>query len=212
MALITPPLTLNFTVDEARDDYTTHDGSTIGPMDGRAHNYSVDISYAFTQSWQASAWASYNETKAKQTTCESAASPAGCPSTATDPTWGAELKNKSNSFGLGFRGKPNGRFELGGDLSYSDIKDTYNQFPLIPATAAIPTPLPEISTKLTRLNLFGKFLLQKNSGIRLDYIYDRFSTNDWTWSTWMYADGTRLTQDPTQKVNFVGLTYYYKWQ
>ncbi len=54
--------------------------------------------------------------------------------------------------------------------------------------------------------------LQKNSGVRLDYIFDRYSTNDWTWSTWMYADGTRLTQNQNQKVNFVGVSYYYKWQ
>jgi MtrB/PioB family decaheme-associated outer membrane protein len=206
------PLTLNFTADGAKDDYNTRDGSIIGPMDGTYRNYSIDVSYAFTQAWQASAWYSYNKTKARQTLCESAASPGGCPSTATDPSFGADVRNKANSFGLGFRGKPNDRFEVGGDLSYTDITDSYNQFAIDPATSTVPATLPEISTKLTRLNLFAKYVLQKNSGLRLDYIFDRYSTNDWTWSTWMYADGTRLIQDPNQKVNFIGVSYYYKWQ
>ena len=72
--------------------------------------------------------------------------------------------------------------------------------------------MPAITTRLTRLNLFAKYALQKNSGIRLDYVFDRYSTNDWTWSTWVYADGSRLREDPNQKVNFFGVSYYYKWQ
>ena len=54
--------------------------------------------------------------------------------------------------------------------------------------------------------------LQKNSGLRLDYIHDRFNTNDWTWTTWTYTDGTTLTQNPNQRTNFLGVSYYYKWQ
>jgi hypothetical protein len=42
--------------------------------------------------------------------------------------------------------------------------------------------LRDITTRLTHLNFFAKYGLEKNSGIRLDYIYDRFSTNDWTWT------------------------------
>jgi MtrB/PioB family decaheme-associated outer membrane protein len=206
-------LTLNFTVDDAQDDYTTHPGSSIGPMEGKARNYSVDVGYAFTERWQATAWYSRNETEAKQTTCENAAnSPAGCPAVDADPVWGANLKNKSDAYGLGFRGKTNGRIEVGGDLSYQDITDSYNQFPINPVTSTVPANLPEISTKLTRVNLWGRYALAKNSGVRLDYIYDRYKTDDWTWSTWMYADGTRITQDPNQTVNFFGATYYYRWQ
>jgi len=28
----------------------------------------------------------------------------------------------------------------------------------------------------------------------------------------MYADGTRISQDPNQTVNFVGVSYFYRWQ
>jgi predicted porin len=199
------PLTLGFYVDEARDDYSARDGSTIGPMKGKYRNYSFDAAYSFTDQWQANAWYTWNETTAEQTTCVSASSSGVCGS----PTWAATLRNKSDNFGVGFRGRPSASFQVGGDLSYSDIKDKYEQAAVIGAPI---TSLPEITTRLTRLNLFAKYALQKNAGVRIDYIYDRYSTNDWTWSTWMYADGTRLVQDPTQQVNFLGITYYYKWQ
>jgi MtrB/PioB family decaheme-associated outer membrane protein len=209
----TDPLTFGFYIEEARDEYKVRDGSIIGPMDGKARNYTIDAAYSFTQAWQGTAWVSFNETKARQTLCEAAPSTGGpCPATAVDPVFGADLKNKSTSLGLGFRGRPNGRFEVGGDLSYSDITDSYNQFAITPTTSTVPAPLPEISTKLTRATLFGKYALQKNSGVRLDYVYDRYSSNDWTWSNFMYRDGTVLTQSPSQKTNFLGATYYYRWQ
>jgi predicted porin len=110
---------------------------------------------------------------------------------------------------VGLRGKPTRTLEIGADLSYSDIQDEYQQQAIIGAPIV---SLPNITTKLTRLNLFGKYALQKNSGVRLDYIYDRYQTDDWTWSNWMYADGTRISQDPNQTVNFVGISYYYRWQ
>ena len=48
--------------------------------------------------------------------------------------------------------------------------------------------------------------------MRLDCVFDRFSTNDFTWTGWVYADGTQITQNPVQVVNFLGLSYYYKFQ
>ncbi len=208
----TDPLTISFNLDEARDDYSTRDGSFIGPMDGRARNYAIDAGYAFSDAWQANAWASYNETKAMQKSCENAAAVTGCPATAADPVYGAEVRNKSTAVGLGFRGKPSARISLGGDLSYTDIKDSYTQYPIIPPASGVPGALPDISTKLTRLSLFGKYVLEKNSGVRLDYIYDRYTSDDWTWTNFVYRDGTFLGQNPNQKTNFVGARYYYKWQ
>ncbi len=119
------------------------------------------------------------------------------------------MKSTSNNFGAGLRGKPHAKIDVGADLSYSEIKDTTDQQSVL--GNAVPT-IPTITTKLTRINLYGKYALEKNSGIRLDYIYDRFSSDDWTWATWIYADGTRLVENPAQKVNFFLLSYYYRWR
>jgi predicted porin len=79
------------------------------------------------------------------------------------------------------------------------------------------TSLPEITTKLTRLNLYARYALQKSSGVRLDYIYDRFSSDDWTWAgtggvPFTFTDGTTLTENRPQTINFIGVSYYYKFQ
>jgi hypothetical protein len=47
--------------------------------------------------------------------------------------------------------------------------------------------------------------------VRFDYIYDRYTTDNWTWSTWTYTDGTTLSENQNQKVNFVAASYYFKW-
>jgi len=125
------------------------------------------------------------------------------------PDLGATLRNLSNSFGVGARHKPQSDLEVGGDLSHSEIKDEYRQETIAGGAVA---SLPNVSTKLTRVDLFARYALQKNSGIRLDYILDRFKTDDWTWSNWMYADGTRVENPSQPVITFVSMSYYYRFQ
>jgi len=172
----------------------------------------VDAAYTISDKWQANAWYTYNSARAEQSTCEAASSAGVCPATAADPIYAAEVRSKSDTVGFGVRGKPNAKFEVGADLSYSDIRDTYFQGALAPPTSTVAAPLPDVTTRLTRLSLFAKYALEKRSGLRFDYIFDRFSTNDWTWTNFVFVDGTRITQDPHQKVHFIGVSYYYRWQ
>lgn len=196
----TEQLGLQFMLEDARDDYSARDALGLGPQKGKAQNYSVDGSYTFSESWQATAWASRNDNRMTQATAVGAAA---------GQIWAAALRNRGDAFGLGVRGKPHERWEIGADLSYSDIVDEYGQQAV---TGAARTSLPEVSTRLTSLKAFGKYTFQKNAGVRLDYIYDRFQTNDWTWTTFTYTDGTTLIQNPNQKVHFIGVTYFYRWQ
>ena len=196
----TERLGLQFMLEEAQDKYGARQALGLGPQKGKAQNLSVDASYTFSEKWQGTAWASHNDNRMDQTSAVSASAA---------QIWAAALRNRGDAFGLGVQGKPNARLELGADLSHSNITDEYRQQAV---TGTARTSLPEVSTKLTSLKLFGKYALQKNAGLRLDYIYDRFSTNDWTWTTWTYTDGTTLTQNPTQTTNFLGISYYYKWQ
>jgi hypothetical protein len=207
-----PPLTVQFFVDAADDSYGGRDGSGLGPRKGEARNYSVDAAYTFSDKWQGNVWYNRNETKAEQSTCDGASAVGVCPSAAFQPIYNAAVRNVSDTFGAGFRGKPTAKLEIGGDVSHADIKDTYFQQPLTVGNTSA-APLPDISTRLTRVNLFAKYALEKkNSGVRLDYIFDRFHTDDWTWTTWAYVDGTRLLQEQSQKVHFIGVSYYYRWQ
>jgi MtrB/PioB family decaheme-associated outer membrane protein len=206
----TEPLSIQLFVDSAWDSYTDRDGSGLGVRKGSYQNYSIDASYAFTSDLQANAWYSLNTTSLDQATCESASSNGVCSNTTASPVWSAALRSTSNNVGAGVRGKPHEKIDLGADLSYSEIRDKYNQ-QAITAGAPIDS-IPTITTKLTRITVYGKYALEKNSGIRLDYVFDRYSSDDWTWQTWMYADGTRLVENPVQKVNFFLVSYYYKWR
>jgi len=206
----TEPLALTFFADVANDSYKNR-GTGMGLLDGKFQNYSIDASYAFSPDWQLSAWYSYNITTANQVSCNSADPDGACPT--TDALWQAKLSNTSNAVGVGLRGKPTSRIEIGADLQYQNLVDKYDQFLIAPTTStAVVEPLPNINTKLTTIKLWGTYGLDKYSGIRIDYIYDRFDTNDWTWTSWVYTDGTTVTQQPLQTVNFVGISYYYRFR
>jgi hypothetical protein len=118
------------------------------------------------------------------------------------------LINASDNVGLGVRGKPLEAVQVGADFSYSNIRDTFDQQTLVGAPVAT---IPDVNTKLTRLNVFGKYAIDKASGVRFDYIYDRYSADDWLWSTWTYTDGTTLSDKQKQTVNFFTASYYFKW-
>ncbi len=193
----TEQLSLQFRVDESRDNYGQRAGSTLGAQKGEASAYSVDAAYAFSDKWQASAWISRDDTRYEQLI------------RLVNP-WQNKLRNVGDSFGLGVRGKPLSRLEIGGDLSQSDMRDENRQ--QLFAGVAVVDLVPDFSAKLTKLNLFAKYAVNKNVDFRLNYIYDRFSTDDWTWTQWTYSDGTRVLQSPKQTVQFIGVMMNYRFK
>ena len=193
-------LDLQLVLEDAKDSYAARDVMGIGPQQGRAQNYSLDLSYTISEKWQLTAFASRNDTSFDQTTAAGASAA---------QIWAAALRNRGDSYGLGVRGKPTAKIEWGADLSESDMRDVYEQTAI---TGTARVSLPEVSTKVTSLKMFAKYALQKNSGLRLDIVHERFRTDDWSWSSFTYTDGTRLTQNPNQRVTFVGVSYYYRWQ
>jgi MtrB/PioB family decaheme-associated outer membrane protein len=218
------PLAVNFRADESRDDYTGRNNETngfdVGPREGKASNYSLDASYVFSESVTGTAWLSHGDTRMSEATCQErsgvAPNPGGtCQTGGTNYAWVGDVKNLSDNFGLGLRAKATSRVDVGADVTYAKVRDEYGLSALDANTAAQLTlqgPLPDITTKVTTVRLYGKYALDRKSGVRVDYVYDQYQTDDWTWSRWIYADGTTVLQDPNQKVNYVGVSYYYKFQ
>ena len=208
------PLSLNFRADAARDDYESR-GFTpfdLGPRRGEASVLSIDAGYAFSETVQATAWASRSVDKYENALCQSAAAAVNansCVATAANPVWSADLRHTQNALGLGLRAKASARIDLGADLAYSELTDEMGTAAITPAVA-LPV-LPDVHTKLTTLTLFAKYALQRNSGIRAQYVHDRYRTDDWTWNNWVYSDGTRVTEEPKQQVHFIGIAYYYRF-
>ena len=44
--------------------------------------------------------------------------------------------------------------------------------------------------------------------LRLQYIHDNWSADEWTWQNFTYTDGTRVLQDQKQRVNFFGIAFH----
>lgn len=208
-------LSLQFFVDEARDRYTPRTGLGFGPTSGKAHNYSIDASFTISPAASVNTWYSRNDSRSAQRTCSSiqvVAATGVMTCNAPQNALAVNLRNMGDSFGVGARGKPTDRLEVGADLSYSDINDEYRERSTNNVALPAGAPLPDVSTKLTSIKAWLKYAIDKSSGIRLQYVYDKVQTNDWTWTNFTYSDGTRVFQDPNQKVHFVGVSYYYRWR
>ena len=66
--------------------------------------------------------------------------------------------------------------------------------------------LPDTSYSQSTFKLFGIYPLAKDSKLRLDYIYDLRKMDDYTWTNWVYADGTKVYVDPNQVTQIIGLS------
>lgn len=204
------PLSVQLVADTARDDYTARTAADLGPRKGTAENYALDATYVISDAWQLTAWVSRNKNQLDQATCENASGAGVCANTVTDPFWQVTLRNVGDSGGLGLRARPFSKLELGADLQHSVYSDEYRQLTTTPA-ATTPTFIPDIETRVTTIRLSAKFAIVKSAGIRFDYAFQRWTSDDWTWTTWTYTDGTRLLQEPVQKVHFFGVSGYYRW-
>jgi len=201
----TESLTLQFSAETGKDRYDTL--SAYGLRDTRMDQLSLDWAYAVSDSWALNGYLSQSRQNLNQVR------PAG---------YVMAFDNKNLGANIGFTGKVSSTFDIGGALSYMDDKSVYAQTvdalggqdvrSLLAATGG----LPDIVYSQTALKLFGKYALDKVSSLRVDFIHQRNSVNDWTWSynsvPFNYSDGSSVVQKPTQSVSAIGVTYVYQLQ
>jgi hypothetical protein len=104
-------------------------------------------------------------------------------------------------------GKPTGKIDVGGNLSYMNDSNRYNQ---------TDGGLPDVTYRVTSLKFFGKYELQKNSDFRVDLVHQVTTLDEWTWGSngqaFAYSDNTTVTLQPHQCVTFLGASYVYKFR
>ena len=216
------PLTLTFNVEYAKDEYGHTDARPYGLREGTAAVYSIDATYAISESWTVNAWYTRDQTEAKQVAQRNANNLAG------EAVKEANLEDIGDTFGAGVRGVLMAKLKAGLDLLYSKNVNKYPEtITLVGAGGVFPTvggvtgvPLPNITNKMTRINLHAVYALQKNSDLRVDYIYEQWKTDDWSWlfangTPFTYGtttDGTQVVQAPKQTANFIGARYIYRFQ
>ncbi len=196
---------LQFSVEDSKDKYS---GLPYGLNTGTGKLYNVDASYQISQDWSVNAWVSRDETTAKETTQR----------TVTVTRFNT-LSEDGTSFGLGVRGTVMGKLKLGGDVQQFRSVNNYNQGISGETLAAAMLPVPKITNKMLRVKLFGSYPIQKNADLRFDLIYERWQTDDWSWTVFpvtgpvpfAYGDGTTVTANSRQNSTFAGVRYIYRF-
>lgn len=211
-------------VADARDDYddnglnanyTAPNGRTLGGTgitDGSAQLFSLDADYKLNDNWQLTAWYSYDESKAKQYAFQATFGPT--------PNRKINLEDTGESLGIGVKGKATADITVGADLEWNRSVGKYNQSNIKDAGATLDENLPNITNKTIRLALNAAYQLDKKSSVRMDFIYDKWDTNDWSWMMlnntrtalipMAYAtDGTTASVDNKQSASFVAIRYKY---
>jgi MtrB/PioB family decaheme-associated outer membrane protein len=193
---------IQFSAEDGTDKYGSP--SLYGLRDAGLNQFSVDWSYAVSFRLQLNGFASTGTQSFNQS---------------RQGGYVMAFDNRNSSFGVGFAAKPTSQLELGGSLSYVDDVSKYAQTLNNSAAAytiaslAASGGLPDIMFRKTALKLFGKYGLDKKSAVRIDFVHQKSTYNDWAWGyngvPYTYADGTTLTQKTDQSVNFVGVTYVY---
>jgi len=201
----TEKLSLQVAGEVGRDRYDTP--SVFGVRKSGLHQLSLDWTYAVSDNWGLTGFVSRGQQELDQ------ARP-GAAYMAFD--------NTSTMLGAGLTGKISSKWEVGGNLSYLQDRNVYSQS--LDATADLGSAalltvtggLPTIDFRQTQLRLFGKYLIDKQSNVRLDLMYQRSRWNDWAYNyggtPFVYSDGTTVNYQTSQNVGFLGVTYTRRWQ
>lgn len=205
-------LGLQFSFSDSRDKYPRDGVRGDGVREGEAQVWALDGDYTLSDNWQLNAWYSYDTNNIAQV----APCVTGSAVTCSAAEWDANINNKGDSFGLGLRGQATAKLVVGTNLDWVRSVSKYEQTGGTPAGTNVK--LPDITNRITRLHLYGKYAVQKNATIQVDLIRESWRTDDWTWafsngSPFNYAtEGTRVINSLDQAATFAGVRYTYKFQ
>ena len=188
-------VSLQFNVEDGKDSYT---GPTeAGLKDTGVRNAGIDALWKITDAWKLTGY--WNQGYQTQHVNHSNG-------------YLAELKDTATSLGLGLTGKVAEKVDVGADLSTIDETNRYG-LNLAAGGALAGGGLPDVSYKLLRFKLFGKYALDKSADLRLDVIHQRTRLDEWTWGyaglPFATTDNSSVSLQANQNVSFLGLTYIY---
>lgn len=208
----TERLSLQLVLEDGKDRNVAPFDSVAGGKgwrDSGVKLYSVDASFALSDSWRLTGYASHGD----QTLHINHST-----------GYMADLNNLNDTVGLGLVGKPIDRLEVGANLLYLNDVNKYGVAASPSATGAPATAanlaqaaigLPNVTFRQVTLKLFGKYTLDKKADVRVDLIHQRVKLTEWQWENngvpFVYADNTTVDMKQEQNVTFGGVTYIYRF-
>ena len=123
------------------------------------------------------------------------------------------LTDRTLTLGLGVRYKPTAKYEFGANVSHSDSKGRSD---FVAGSAVTIAPLPNLVSRVSRLEMFGRYDLRKDLTVNVKFAHERYSSNDWAWDAPLTLTsvgtvvGTNQTS-PNYSINFVGVSLAYKF-
>ncbi len=172
-------------------------------------SYSVDASFAMSDKWKLTGYASQSHQNLKIN---------------HGTGYQADLNTRSDGFGFGVAGNPTPQLELGAQLTYLQDNTRYG-LAASPSSTGAPASaanlaqaalgLPDVRYHMTRLNLTGTYALDKTASVRVSLIHQRTKLQEWSYGNngvpYLFSDNTTVTLNPKQTVNVLGVVYIFKF-
>jgi hypothetical protein len=140
---------------------------------------------------------------------------------------GDDTRNTADTLGIGINGKITSSLVIGMDILATRDTTTFNNMPstgniaVTPATVAATGQsmpgnyLPAINYRTRKVNLHGKYAVNKVSDVQMTFIYQQFRTDDWQWGyngvPFLYSDNTTVSQPMNQNLKFIGASYLLRF-
>jgi MtrB/PioB family decaheme-associated outer membrane protein len=199
-------LSIQLSGDYGKDNYSAP--TEKGLDHTRLELYGIDVGYQVNDTTRLTAYYTYSEQTLK---------------VAHSTGYIADLKDKNNTAGVGITGIAGPRIHWGGDLMFIHDNNQYNMGLDSGASAqniayfnsGLPF-IPDATFRDLRIKLFGSYLLQKNSDIRVEVVHDRTKLDEWQWGyngiPFLYSDNTTVNLKPDQNVTYVSVVYTYRFK
>ena len=185
----TGKLSLQFNFEDGKDTYS---GPTqVGLSDTNMYTAAIDATYVLSENWKLTGYVNQSDQTLD----------------VTHFMIQNQIEDFNTSASLGLVGKPASLLEVGGNLSYMNDSNRYT---------VTKANLPDVTYRVTTLKLYGKYALQNNADVRLDFVHQNAMLDEWTWGNngipFTYSDNTTVAMQSNQNVNYLGASYIYKFR
>jgi MtrB/PioB family decaheme-associated outer membrane protein len=202
-------LALDYKDDNYKDSY-------YGLKRTKTYAQHFDASYAASDALTMRAFVSNDRTYNVEKSNTLAAACGGGKANPTAPgcEWAANILDHGLSTGFGFAYKPAAKYEFGFD--YTRVFWTGENNMSAGAGLTQPTTLPANVSNMHRIDLFGRYQLEKDMSINVKYIYERMRVADWSMdgvvsNTLANVIGTNQTS-PNYNVHAIGVSLSYQFK